>query len=272
MVTDATANVVARHDYLPFGEEIPAGYAGRGSQWGAGAPVNQKFTGQERDVETGLDYFLARYMSAAQGRFLSPDPMNAGADPMDPQSWNAYAYVRGNPLNLVDPSGMGLEEIGGCYYNVTTYYVDGEYDSSGYQLVTCTGTNGSSGLGNYPQIQPPLPPAPVPFVVGPIDYSFPQGGVFARGRGKGPRKGERKTAAKPSGTPNPGKHVRPSRTHPGQWEIKDPHTGNWKLKPPGWTPTQGRIIEGTLAVTATVTGASLLSEILEGLGIAAVAF
>ncbi len=59
---------------------------------------NAKFTGKEPDQETGLDYFEARYMSAAQGRFMSPDPENAGAVAGNPQSWNAYSYVVNNPL------------------------------------------------------------------------------------------------------------------------------------------------------------------------------
>ncbi len=48
--------------------------------------VRQQFTGKERDGETGLDYFGARYYAAAQGRFTSPDPENAGANISDPQS------------------------------------------------------------------------------------------------------------------------------------------------------------------------------------------
>src|SRR5581483_12333272 len=108
MVTDQNANVIARHDYLPYGEEIPANTAGRNGQWGLTTDVSQKFTGQFRDTETGIDFFNARYFGAAQGRFNSPDPMNAGADLSDPQTWNAYGYVRGNPLNATDPSGMSL--------------------------------------------------------------------------------------------------------------------------------------------------------------------
>jgi RHS repeat-associated protein len=75
-------------------------------------------TGKERDAETGLDYFLARYYSGAQGRFLSVDPENAGAKKEDPQSWNAYAYSRNNPLKYVDPDGKLYElvlDYPGCY-------------------------------------------------------------------------------------------------------------------------------------------------------------
>ncbi|MFZ5927629.1 MAG: RHS repeat-associated core domain-containing protein [Acidobacteriota bacterium] len=63
-------------------------------------------TGKERDQETGLDYFGARYFSGAQGRFTSPDPENANAMASDPQSWNMYAYGRNNPLSYVDPDGL----------------------------------------------------------------------------------------------------------------------------------------------------------------------
>ncbi|MGA2877895.1 MAG: RHS repeat-associated core domain-containing protein, partial [Bryobacteraceae bacterium] len=107
MMTDQSGNPVARHDYLPFGVEILSGYAGRPGQWGTTDNVSAKFTGQERDTETGLDFFQARYHGSAQGRFLSPDPLgNFVASAADPQSWNMYAYARNNPLTLVDPTGL----------------------------------------------------------------------------------------------------------------------------------------------------------------------
>lgn len=112
MVTDPAAQIIALHDYAPFGQEIPAGVDGRTTLWGAPDNVNQKFTGQERDSETNLDFFQARYLSSGLGRFMSPDPYNAGADLTNPQSWNAYAYVVGNPLNAADPSG--LSRVGPC--------------------------------------------------------------------------------------------------------------------------------------------------------------
>jgi RHS repeat-associated protein len=63
-------------------------------------------TGKERDAETGLDYFGARYFSGAQGRFTSPDPKVLTARHLtSPQKWNKYAYVQNNPLAMVDPNG-----------------------------------------------------------------------------------------------------------------------------------------------------------------------
>jgi len=106
MVTDANANVIARHDYIPFGEEIPGGVAGRNSQFDGYDTVNQKFTGKERDAETSLDFFQARYYGAGMGRFMSVDPANAGAEPSDPERWNAYSYAGNNPLSRIDPDGL----------------------------------------------------------------------------------------------------------------------------------------------------------------------
>ena len=88
MVTDQNANVVGRHDYIPFGEEIPGGIAGRNGQFGASDNVTQKFTGKERDTETSLDYFGARYYAAGMGRFLVPDAFYKDSHVGDPQSWN----------------------------------------------------------------------------------------------------------------------------------------------------------------------------------------
>jgi RHS repeat-associated protein len=106
LVTDASGRVVSRHDYLPFGEEIPSGVGGRDGAWGSGADgVNQKFTGKERDAESGLDYFGARYYGGALGRFTSPDDPSNDQDEHDPQSWSLYSYVRSNPLRSIDPNG-----------------------------------------------------------------------------------------------------------------------------------------------------------------------
>jgi RHS repeat-associated protein len=97
---------VGTYDYLPFGEEIPSSY-GRGSVSCYGqTDATMKFGGYERDAETGLENSLARHMAGPQGRFLSVDPDNVGADPTYPQTWNAYAYVGNSPLVNTDPDGM----------------------------------------------------------------------------------------------------------------------------------------------------------------------
>jgi RHS repeat-associated protein len=75
-----------------------------------------KFTGKERDTESNLDYFGARYYASGMGRFMSPDwsPRPASfpfADPNNPQSLNLYAYVNNNPLSHVDEDGHLWEEL-----------------------------------------------------------------------------------------------------------------------------------------------------------------
>src|SRR5437764_7507001 len=69
-----------------------------------------KFTGKERDSESGLDYFGARYYGNALGRFITPDWSSTPvpipyADLIDPQSLNQYTYVRNLPTTRVDPDG-----------------------------------------------------------------------------------------------------------------------------------------------------------------------
>ena len=112
MVTDGSGTVKAFHDYAPFGQEIPARVGGRTALWGGSDSASQRFTGQVRDTETGLDFFNARYLSSGMGRFMSVDPGNAGADGADPQTWNGYGYVRNTPGVLVDPSGMNDTNTG----------------------------------------------------------------------------------------------------------------------------------------------------------------
>jgi RHS repeat-associated protein len=66
----------------------------------------RRFTGKERDAETELHYFGARYYRSVWGRFTSVDPvMNREAALRDPQRWNRYSYVLNNPLALADPDG-----------------------------------------------------------------------------------------------------------------------------------------------------------------------
>jgi len=73
-------------------------------------PTGTFFTGKVRDLETGDDYFGARYYNSAMGRFMSPDwsatPSGVPyAQLGDPQSLNLYGYVRNNPLIRVDLDG-----------------------------------------------------------------------------------------------------------------------------------------------------------------------
>jgi RHS repeat-associated protein len=112
VLTNVGGTVVECDAYYPFGE-LDSTICG---------PTNittHKFTGKERDTESNLDNFGARYYSSAQGRFLTADwsaipaPVPY-ADLHNPQTLNLYAYVGNNPLGKVDPDGhcCGPDDVG----------------------------------------------------------------------------------------------------------------------------------------------------------------
>src|SRR5262245_21016132 len=125
--TDDSGALIAggRHDYAPFGEELSAGVGIRSASLGYGEDsTRQKFGSKERDNETGLDYFGARYLASVQGRFTSPDIPFADQYERDPQSWNLYTYVRNNPIRYIDPLGLARTDANGNWIGD----FDGEYD------------------------------------------------------------------------------------------------------------------------------------------------
>ncbi|MEZ5361915.1 MAG: RHS repeat-associated core domain-containing protein [Bryobacterales bacterium] len=117
---------MARYDFTPFGERIPSGVGGRPGAYDGDGWFRQQFTGQFRDDESKLDYFNSRYLAAAIGRFMSPDPAFVDQHVNDPQSWNLYAYVRGNPLVFVDPSGFSCQPLDSNNPQASGYYDDGD--------------------------------------------------------------------------------------------------------------------------------------------------
>jgi RHS repeat-associated protein len=68
--------------------------------------IRSRYTGKERDAESGNDYFGARYYASSMGRFMSPDPLLNSGRPDNPQTWNRYTYVLNNPLVEIDPTGL----------------------------------------------------------------------------------------------------------------------------------------------------------------------
>jgi RHS repeat-associated protein len=97
LLTDVTKAIAQNLDYLPFGENNSAD----------SHTSTHEFTGDERDAETSLDHTQFRQYTAQLARWITPDPAGlAAVDPTNPQSWNRYAYVLDNPLNLIDPLGL----------------------------------------------------------------------------------------------------------------------------------------------------------------------
>jgi RHS repeat-associated protein len=101
VITDSAGVIKAESDYYPWGGEL---------QFVANDSNDYKFTGKKRDLETGLDYFGARYYSNGLGRWVSADwsatPVPVPyADPADPQSLSLYSYVRNIPTTRFDSDG-----------------------------------------------------------------------------------------------------------------------------------------------------------------------
>jgi len=108
-MTDESGAVVWRAVYMPFGEE---------NSIAGSAANNKRFAGKEKDAETGLSYFGARYEDPRTGRFISVDPVGA-VDPrtsktneallLNPQRLNPYAYALNNPYRYFDRDGREVK-------------------------------------------------------------------------------------------------------------------------------------------------------------------
>jgi RHS repeat-associated protein len=131
--TDGSGNVVARHDYMPFGEEITSATTSQRSSTVnyAGDTVRQQFTGYERDSETDLDFAQARMYAKTLGRFSGADNV-VYSKTQDPQTWNQFIYCRNGPLVRADPDGHNW-----FYINKNWVWHDGdkyEYTYSAFGL------------------------------------------------------------------------------------------------------------------------------------------
>ena len=92
-ITDASGSVNQYLAYMPFGESFI-------DQRQTGHDIRFKFTGKERDAETGYTYFGARYYASDLSIWLSVDALSDKY-----LSTSPYMYVLGNPLNIIDPNG-----------------------------------------------------------------------------------------------------------------------------------------------------------------------
>ena len=118
-----------------------------------------RFTGKERDAETGLDYFGARYVSAAQGRFTSPDWSETPqavpyASLEDPQTLNLYSYVSNNPLarndldGHVDSMTINNRRANGYDGPIRATPNEERFVGGAFKLALGVGLTGTAAVGN----------------------------------------------------------------------------------------------------------------------------
>jgi len=97
VLLDNTGAEVNEQEYYPFGE----------TSFGSYSKKRYQYVGKERDEESGMYYYGARYYSAWIGRFVSVDPLK------EKRAWLApYNYVQNNPIKNTDPTGA-LDDGGG---------------------------------------------------------------------------------------------------------------------------------------------------------------
>ena len=101
VVTNSSGTVLDDSDFYPFGGE---------RSYSSSSGNNYKFTGKERDSESGLDDFTARFYTSNYGRFISADDSKYMVA-ADPQTFNLYSYVANNPINSVDPTGHAPNKL-----------------------------------------------------------------------------------------------------------------------------------------------------------------
>ena len=127
MTVGSTGNIVGYDDYYPYGMTM-SGRSLTGS-----ADARYKFTGKERDSETGWDYFIARDYESRIGRMLSIDPHSSLYPSNSP-----YEYALSNPLITIDPDGKDT-----LYFNQNGDYT-GRYSKGGDNIGYVTDKNGKN--------------------------------------------------------------------------------------------------------------------------------
>jgi RHS repeat-associated protein len=145
LLTTLTGGVQDCNGFYPFGEQDPGICSSTNT-------TTHKFTAKERDSESGLDNFGARYDSSSMGRFMSPD---VGAFHLEnPQSLKRYAYALNNPLFYVDPDGE--DSISAVYRlgtaSVNTFVDSGQSLDNAAVLASFAGPS-FAPLGNLEQDQ-----------------------------------------------------------------------------------------------------------------------
>jgi RHS repeat-associated protein len=109
-LTNSAGSITDTYDYDAFGNKINST---------GNTPNNYRYRGEQYDPDLGLYFLRARYMNPLTGRFMSRDPQeytplkwsgspikSTGNPTFDPTKLHKYLYAGGDPVNLIDPSGL----------------------------------------------------------------------------------------------------------------------------------------------------------------------
>lgn len=173
-VFDSGGVLLHQTRYTPFGS-VDGEHVGAPDS----SSYRRSYAGHYEQAETGLVYMNARWMDPETGTFLSVDPVVANY--ADPQSYNAYAYARNNPVNMTDPTGMcPAAMFSGSCFDSFTFSADGGGGGPGKGGPTdglaCTEGGGipcndfgmdlvdavDKATKDASKVTPPPPPGPTP--------------------------------------------------------------------------------------------------------------
>lgn len=237
----ASAGTAPAYGYDPYGNALQ----------GTALLTDFGYAGLFYHADSGLYLTLFRAYDPVAGRWLSRDPMGETADP----AGNLYPYVEGDPINLADPTGeaaaaaaarLGLRlalgaELAAAAGPAAPIVLGLATAAGAYEMCVALGICRWPGEGRSPDEgrSPalPCPPFPThvpepPWTSGVAPPDVPNT-AYSKAQGKGGQqgKGERKQTAKPSGTPNPYKHMKLHPTDPTKVVVTNPHTGKKVTKP-----------------------------------------
>ncbi|MGA7342037.1 MAG: RHS repeat-associated core domain-containing protein, partial [Terracidiphilus sp.] len=182
------------------------------------------FTGKERDVESGLEYFFARYFTSDLGRFMTPDWADKPTDVPyahfgNPQSLNLYAYVGNNPLGGTDANGH-------CGMPQQTSNCGGGPPDPGQMgsrpICWCSAPT-------LPNGQPAPPSIPVPGGSG-ANWKWNPNSQNSRGGSWGPDKWDGKTQGSP---PSASWDDKPGKNGTEHWDVDDGKGGRTRVDKDG---------------------------------------
>jgi RHS repeat-associated protein len=156
LLTDEDGDVTASYSYAPYGAAATEG----------SGQTSFQFTGRENDGAADLYYYRARYYSPALNRFISEDPIGLSG------GMNVYAYVHGDPINLIDP--YGLWSLSLSFYRGFGGAIQFGYASGKMFVLADAGVGLGAGLSFNPTGDFPRPPGSDP-CIGPEGFIGFQG-------------------------------------------------------------------------------------------------